>query len=87
MGSMQEHQDASKARWYKINSNGACDQGGSQFACGGVIRNFDDKWVNGFAIQIEASKVIAIKLNGIYIILRLTKYLNLKKKNVLSLTM
>ena len=58
--------------WIKLNTDGACNNGGNAVATGCVIRDWSSSWVKGFCHNLMSGGVISSKLWGILDGLQLT---------------
>ena len=65
--------------WIKINTDGACVDGGARIAYGGVIRDHKGYWIRGVVGVERLGSVLSAELKGVFQGLKLARQLGYKK--------
>lgn len=82
-GNVQEARwNAPEDKWTKLNTDGACKEGGVRTACGGLLRDHRGLRLKGFAAFKGSESVLSAPLEGILHGLQLTSSMNLKKTSI-----
>jgi ribonuclease HI len=68
--------------WIVLNSDGAAKSNDNKAGCGGVLRNEQDMWLDGFAKALVDTTAYMAKLWGIYEELKLAKQREMVKLEV-----
>jgi ribonuclease HI len=84
----EEYNDISWKRplhgWIALNTDGAAKQDSSRAGCGGVLRDEDGRWIQGFSKNLGSTTAYIAELWGIYEGLCMAKRRNIRKVELLT---